>query len=336
MMAEHAVLNEHMAGASASAVRLADVVLRYFDQHARELPSGEAVSHHAARIIDYFGNISVADCTLDEQEGFVRSLVDDELSPGYVRRILTTLRAALQRAYKRGEIDRVPFVQLPEKVPPMRQARKLNVSEVAALITAAAAQSDRLLMFMLLSLNTAARPSAIYDLTVDQVNVDDRLIDLNPPGRAQTKKHRPVLPITDSLLPWVRRAMAESESGHLIEYQGKPVKSLKKAFAKAVTTAGLERAERVTPYSLRHTMGKALRSAGVPRWEVEGILGHAGGTTEIYAEYDPDHLAAAARAIDSYLTEVQLLLGGDCCISPLSNRAKRDDALRVNVLRTCQ
>ena len=57
------------------------------------------------------------------------------------------------------------------------------------------------------SSNTLARPEAILELKLFQVNLDDRLITLNPPGREQTKKRRPTLPITDTLFPWLENAI---------------------------------------------------------------------------------------------------------------------------------
>jgi integrase len=46
-------------------------------------------------------------------------------------------------------------------------------------------------MLMIL-IGTACRPEAALELTGEQLDFEDRLIDLNPRGRAQTKKFRPV------------------------------------------------------------------------------------------------------------------------------------------------
>ena len=44
-----------------------------------------------------------------------------------------------------------------------------------------------------------ARPSAILELTWDRVDFGRRLIDLNPAGRKQTAKRRPVVKMNDEL-----------------------------------------------------------------------------------------------------------------------------------------
>ncbi len=67
------------------------------------------------------------------------------------------------------------------------------------------------------------------------------------------------------------------------DYSGALI-SLEAAKRQAVARAGLD--PRITPYSFRHTNSKYARKKGVPKWEVEGLLGHrAGGAraTETYA-----------------------------------------------------
>ena len=57
----------------------------------------------------------------------------------------------------------------------------------------------------MISLNTLARPDAVLDLGPAQVDIKRRLIKLNPDGRKQTKKYRPVVPISETLLPWLEQ-----------------------------------------------------------------------------------------------------------------------------------
>jgi integrase len=178
--------------------------------------------------------------------------------------------------------------------------RDLDMEEVARLLSAAA-RVPHLLRFCILSLNTLARPDAVLDLGPQQVDLKRRLIKLNPDGRKQTKKYRPVVPISDTLLPWVQSC----DGSHFVLYARRPVSSVKKAFKKAVVGADLGNA---TAYCLRHTMATELRSRGVPEWEVKGMLGHkdkAARTTERYAKFRPDYMSQAVKAIDAYFEELR-------------------------------
>jgi integrase len=171
---------------------------------------------------------------------------------------------ALQRAYKRGELASVPFIPDVKRDFDKEAARfrELELDEVVRLLTEAA-QVTHLLMFCMISLNTLARPDAVLDLGPGQVDIKRRLIKLNPDGRKQTKRYRPVVPISETLLPWLE----QSGGPRYVLYHGKPVASVKKSLAKAVAAAGLKD---VSPYCLRHIMATELRTRGFPsgkRWE---------------------------------------------------------------------
>ena len=99
----------------------------------------------------------------------------------------------------------MPFLSVPEGQP---RERVLTVGEMARLWDAA--EQSHLRMFLLLLLGTAARPEAVLQLTRFQCDLERRLIDLNPPGRVQNKKRRPVVPMPDFLAPWIEAAGAGS------------------------------------------------------------------------------------------------------------------------------
>lgn len=50
-------------------------------------------------------------------------------------------------------------------------------------------------MYLALAYGMASRPETILDLHRSFMDFDRRLIDSNPPGRRQTRKHRPVVPV---------------------------------------------------------------------------------------------------------------------------------------------
>jgi integrase len=160
---------------------------------------------------------------------------------------------------------------------------------------------DHLRVFIVLAINTAARPEALLGLRRGQIDIERRLLHLNPPGRTQTKKYRPTLPITDALLPWL-----SLERDYQVQWkkeQDSPIKSIKTTWRKLRDEAGLDKD--VVPYTIRHTVATELRARGVPEWECRGFMGHrSGGVTERYAKFQPNHLGAAVKAIDAYCIEL--------------------------------
>ncbi len=281
-------------------VLLEELLIRYYQNHARKIPSAEQARLALKRWSDFFAGATVSDLTPDRQDAFVTHLRESGASDGYIARILTVGRAALNRAYKRQEITTVPFIM--SVTSDAVRERRLSLDEAAAFFNAI--DVEHLFMYAMVAFNTLARPEAIMELRRFQVNFDDRLIHLNPPGRKQTKKFRPVVPITDTLLPWLQRVRAVN----VVSYgkKDRQIRSIKTTFRKTVAKAGLE--DDVTPYTIRHTIATELRKRGVPPWEVSGLLGHKSAgyaTTERYAKYDPDYLGMAAKGIDAYFTELQ-------------------------------
>jgi integrase len=181
---------------------LAEVFVRHYSQHAEKLQSYKRVRYSLELWLEFFGEAAVSDLhDIARQEAFHDWLRKKNLSPGSINRTLADGRSAINRAWKRGEVVSVPFVQTVEakkNAPPM--GRPLDVKEIAALIDAAPA---RLRDFIFWMVGTGARPDAILDLTWEQVNRRDGVVQLNPPGRPQTSKYRPSVRLPKNLLPLV-------------------------------------------------------------------------------------------------------------------------------------
>lgn len=269
------------------------ILTRYYEQHAKHQRSADAARAALLHWSDYFSGALVSDVTISLQEGFIAHLQARGLADGSIKRILTVGKAALSRAYKRGEIASAPYVMLWHDGP--ARDRLLLPEEAVALWEAAEADHER--MFLALAFNTLARPEAILDLRREYADLDRRILDQNPPGRAQTKKRRPVVPVTATLLPWLQNA----PSGPLVSWRGAPIRSFKVAWRGMRRRAGLDPS--VVSKTVRYTVATELRRRGVPEAEIQGMLGHRAfkGPTEVYARFRPDYLGHAARAIDDYM-----------------------------------
>lgn len=279
---------------------LATVLTRYYEGHAKHKASAETAQYAIGYFTDYFGESVVADIVPRKVEAFVRHLEGKGKSISYIRRILGVGRAALHYAYRNRELKTVPYLELPPKELEGQRERILTMEEAAALFDAA--KSDHQFMFLMLLFNTLSRPGAITDLTLFQVDFKHRLIDLNPPGRKQSKKYRPVVPITNTLMPWLRQA----EAGPLVHWHGKPIKYHGKGFAAMRDRAKL--GGDVSAYTIRHTMATELRRREVSQWELAGLMGHrVDSMSERYAKFDPARAEASVKAIDAYFKELQAL-----------------------------
>ena len=334
-------------------VALETVLVRYYQHQGRHLRSADQARWALDRWSDFFAENMVSEVTPARVRDFVNAMRREGLSNGYIRRILASGKAALNRAHREGEIVSTPRIDLalaPEGEP---RERLMTPDEGRAIFGAARHDHER--MYLMLAIGTAARPEAILQLTSFQVDCENRLIRLNPPGRAQNKKLRPTIPMCETLVPYltglppgpVVRYTTISKKGGKEVRKSRALGSIRMTFRRltaharqAVRDDAAKAARRlrrtgrrgealsmirearergdelleITPYVIRHTVASEMRKRGVPVWEVAGFLGHSSGyrTTERYAKFGPDHLGAAAQAVDAYFAD----LGVACPLLP--------------------
>jgi integrase len=151
-------------------------------------------------------------------------------------------------------------------------------------------------LYVEIALYTGARRGAILDLTWRQIDLVRGRIDFNPPGRTETAKRRPHIPVPRPLLAALRRAHGRASSPYVIAYQGRRLASVKRSFGAAAARAGIPDC---TSHTLRHTAGTWMAQRGVPMREIGGYLGHSETrTTELYDHHHPDHMRAARAAFE--------------------------------------
>lgn len=290
--------NRRLIDERPEAVTLDEVLVRYYREHAEKLRSATQARIACRILSEHSGTLAVADFGLPAQRALVSAMLADGLSTSYARRTLTVGKAALAWAQAEGMIRAAPVVKLPSDGP--GRDRVLSHAEVSAIVRACA-DEDHLYRFAVLLLATWSRPEALLELDRERCDLERGLVDLNPPGRPQTKKFRPVVP----LVYRARHVIADITAGPIITWRGEPLQSIKTAWRRMRKRAGLDAG--VIPYLLRHTMATEARAAGAPPWEVEGWLGHRRpGTTERYAKYAPDYLAQTAEVVDRYLATLPL------------------------------
>lgn len=211
--------------------------------------------------------------------------------PATVRYELLQVSTALAWGRANKRITAKPEMWLPE--PPERKVRHLTHTQFERFFAEVKAPHARL--YVLMGLYTMARPSAILELTWDRVDFDRRLIDLNPAGRKQTAKRRPVVRMNDELHDALAEAYTARQCAYVVERGARKVASVKKAFQAASERSGVH----VTPYTLRHTGAVWAAEAGISMAEIAQFLGHDDDRTtqKHYSRFSPDYLVRVANAI---------------------------------------
>jgi len=258
-------------------------------------------------------------------------------SPAYISRTQSVLSAALGHSERNGWLTSRPKIVLSVneiaehlQAPAPAHPRRLTTAELAALIDALPEKrSEHVWRFIVIALNTLARPSAIVDLRPAQVHHDLGLLDLLPPGRRQNKKRRPTIPMSACLSGWLKAWPTQAD--RFIFYGGgrnsvpRPTAYPKHALRLAAVRAGLMNEDDTAPdrvvsaYTFRRSMARLLRVNKVPMSEITAMLGHKDrehAVTEIYADVDPAYLDVVRDAIDEIILEIEGHLSGSRSLIP--------------------
>lgn len=322
---------------------LLPLLQRWLEEHASGLARADAY-HISVRHFDRFvrtrGSYRTGVVPLAAVDrGFIKEFTDFRYADGVVgetiRGDLAALRSALTWAEREGLIEKAPRVpELPaaERSPP--RDLEYSVEEVAALLEAAWRLPERrhVHLFTMIMLSTHARVEAVLELHSSQIK--DGRIHFNAPGRVQTSKRRPIVPIPPSLAPWLKdmdgkviqyRAARKQTAGAWCaepEYYTRDCLDIGRAFEACLLEAGLSQLGKPrfrsaleisgaavssgrglgTPNTLRHTIHTYLQTQGVPQAQIDAAAGHRTeiGSGRNYTHLRPEYLREFVSAIEAY------------------------------------
>ena len=319
----HQHLNEHLMEqpvhkADPARVPLKHLLVEYWNEHGLFAESMSPICSQINYALEFFGEDTVSALTPDRTDDFIKWLAQQGLSCPSVALILTSLRAALNRAKKMQRVTDVPHVRYVKADEPLFKNRppfqryRLSTVEMAQLFDAS---PPHIKVALMVASCTCARPENVLDLRIDQVDLENNCIRLNPAERHQTKKFRGIVPIPEALKPYIRFAL-EKNQRYLVEYRGRPIRSVKTAMRRLRRLLNLPAGFDFK--SVRHTVLTTLRQKKVNPWEVSVMGGHAvpeglKKTTLIYAVATPQDMGygeESVAAIDWYMSQVQACARG--------------------------
>lgn len=249
---------------SSDDVMLVAALTHYFTTHSDRLPSAKAARRAGKLIMDFMtgpagfkANVKVAVFTKAMQQAFCEwSTTEHGHSVKYMSRNLSVVSAAFQHAASdvltKGPDGELREVRLLSAAPEVYYEPKWiskvtdlpeggpreyvpTYEDLASLLDYPAGEMVQ--RYDILALNTWARPEAILDLRLaKQVHFEHGLVELNPPGRRQNKKRRPLIRLTQNLRAWLEAWGDDAplcrpvldEKGRIVEWE--PIAGIKAQF----------------------------------------------------------------------------------------------------------
>lgn len=114
----------------------------------------------------------------------------------------------------------------------------------------------------------------------------------------KTKTWRSI-PVSDIFIRELRERMYKARTPYMIDYRGKPVKSIRKAFRTACRKAGVD--DSVTTYDIRHLVCTTMLRRGGDPASVSKLMGHSSTkmTMDVYAHASEKEKVRATKLLSN-------------------------------------
>lgn len=297
-----------------------------------KLPSIGSVRPRLAHIISYLNS--------SEQQAVTCNAIDDEWvedfrewaaeipvvspagkirdrAPGTVEASVRQLAAVINLAFKRKDTTHPASFKVLKPADVSRTPTyRSSVDELALMFRYALKPGkdgrpmnarQPLLKFLQVSVITWARPDAALDFSTSperqQWHSGFRVVDLNPKGRSQTRKHRPQIPVGERAAALIGQA-----DGYFVG-----VETVKTAFSSMLDDLGLPRAGETGMKLIRRSIATLVRRRiGEEHFaQVERMLGHRKSSiSDLYALFDANVLGRALEATNAIIEEIEALTPG--------------------------
>ncbi len=279
-----------------SKTSLADVLDKYFNEHAAEQNRNQIAARHYVRVFkELLGNMPVGNITLSHLEE-ARSQYKEKTgrTNASLNRAFAILKAALNHAVVRGYLRQNPAQHL--KRLPVKETipRFLSVEEINRL--RACIKDKRLDDYVVVLLHTGIRPIDIKELSWGQVDMQNRVIQVTThKGR---KGHTYTVPIDGELQRVVERRFKETKGvGPVFD-----VSNLRKLTEEAIIESKINenKAEPFTIYGLKHCYASHLLMNGASIFDVAKLLGHTDTAMVVkhYGHLTNEHLRSVQAKIN--------------------------------------
>ena len=252
----------------------------------RNCTNPESLGYNWVALQPHFEDLRPDEIDRDKCRDYHRSRRDR--ANGTINKDLRILRAGLNW-HLTDKANPAQFEFLPEDEP---RDRWIDRDEFQKLLDEC--RSPHVKLFLHLAIATAARKSAILEMTWAQVRWKQDEIWL---GRKHNGKKRATVPMTTRVRTELEIAHDARTSEYVIEYGGKRIREVRHAFDRICERAKIDD---FTIHDLRHTAAVWMCGDGVAMEKISTYLGHTriDITRNIYAKYQPSHLRDAAAALE--------------------------------------
>jgi len=239
--------------------------------------------YHLNAVWDYIGDIPVAELNKDHMKRLVAALKERGLKANGINRKVGIVTAALNWAEEEGVIPVNPVASFKCPRGPDAQIPPPSETEIELIL---AASAPHIIRVIVLGWHFGMRvgESEMFALQWSHVDLKRGDILVWSADKNQDMQWRN-LHVSEALLPLLKTWREQDDkvgAKYVINYEGRPVTTIKRAWRRALERAGITR--RIRPYDLRHAHATQALAHGADIKAVSQNMGHA-DTTMIHRHY---------------------------------------------------
>lgn len=271
---------------------LDDIMTAYIEDmpsRAKPVIRQDTAAYARKALKSFWGAYKIPDITYDRCRQYISAARRAGNSDSTIRQRLKYLRAAVNWHDPHNE------ARFDYPAPSEPRSGFLTRDNFKALIRASRGR-PHVRVFMRLALATCARQEALFQLRWDtHIDFDRELIWL---GFKAGGKKRATVKMTRGLYRVLLIARRHAFSAYVIEFKGKPIKSIRRALLSVYERAGVD-PQGNPAHIFRHTAGVWMAQDGVSMNEIKARMGHSSITvTEThYARFHPEYMDRSNRAL---------------------------------------
>lgn len=251
--------------------------------------SWKEVEYMMKPLTEFFKDTELRQIVPSAFQRFIKSRQKIGNSPATLNRYISLVKRMMNVAIEEGYLEDNPVKIKKFSEEDREKTRVISEEEEAAILKNSYPQ---LRSFLIIALNTGMRAGEIYRLFWKQIDLPDRMITVEKTKSGRVRQ----IPINEGLFQELVRMRNRNAQGEYLFYNprtGRPITSMKKAFAGALERSGLSG---IRIHDYRHSAASRWIRSGVDVQTVKELLGHADITTTM--RYVHTNVQAKRKAVD--------------------------------------
>ena len=274
--------------------------LEYKEVHLRPRSFDEAKTSLNKHMTQNIKKRKISDINLNDIDSLERNMLKDGYAPKTINKVIMFVKSFLNYCVKQNWIVSNPAKGRKELKIPDSELKYYTPQELKLIEKYAEPNEKPMILFLRY---TGVRRDEMRFAKINWVDLHKKVINIKSDSDFTTKTFtQRSIPISNKLLPTIKKIIKENKSGYLFEtLQGKSKNHPQRIITKICNRIKQFEDIDIQPgiHKFRHSFGTILASKGVSLHQIGELMGHTRSeTTKIYAKFLPGSLDKVIKELE--------------------------------------